>query len=348
MIEETTNQNMDFPNEEIKYQQIMEEMKQLVPYLKQEMTFCPSDNFIFTLIETVDFYSLKRFFKLKSNSDSEHESVLSKFKESLLTNISLLDSFIVIPSKDSLNFDKVKNKGNVFKSPLVYNIDGDEVNIDIENEEKILFIYNNIPDLNLFLEKNKNSEKKIICLGVNPNFFEQKKILKKNGFLNKNNFQFFFINKDKDKSKSSLELNFNNLPRVILIGANNIISEEKTIKDINNLELEKLVTNLSEDKKISNEERRKKDSNFILLENDNKRKVIKAMNIYIDEIGLKNVHFYVKSKISIDNKGITKTRCYPVFYGDTTKEGKELIDTLIKSLDGQELFHDIQNKANSI
>ena len=348
MLEEVISPNLDFPNEEVKYQQSMEEMKQLVPFLKEEMKSCPTDNFVFTLIETVDFYSLKRYFKLKSNSNILNDESLSKFKEQFLTNISSLDSFIVIPKKNSFDINTVKNKGNEFKSPLVYNIEGDEVNINLEGEENILFIYDNINDLNLFLEKNKNTGKKIICLGVNPDFFEQKKILKKNGFLNKNNFQFFFINKDKDKFKSSLELNFNNLPRVILIGANNIISEEKTIKDINNLELEKLVTNLNEDKKINNEERRKKDSNFILLENDNKRKVIKAMNIYIDEIGLKNVHFYVKSKISIDNKGITKTRCYPVFYGDTTKEGKELIDTLIKSLDGQELFHDIQNKVNSI
>ena len=238
MFEETTNQNMDFPNEEIKYQQSMEEMKQLVPYLKEEMKFCPTENLIFTLIETVDFYSLKRFFKLKSNSDSEHESVLAQFKESLLTNISLLDSFIVIPRKDSLNFDTVKNKGNIFKSPLVYNIEGDEVNIDIENEEKILFIYNNISDLNIFLEKNKNSEKKIICLGVNPNFFEQKKILKKNGYLNKNNLKFFFFNNENQNT----ELIMNNLPRLIKIEANNIISEDKSIKN-NNFEIEKIIEN---------------------------------------------------------------------------------------------------------
>ena len=343
MLEETTNQNMDFPNEEIKYQQIMEEMKQLVPYLKQEMTFCPSDNFIFTLIETVDFYSLKRFFKLKSNSDSEHESVLSKFKESLLTNISLLDSFIVIPSKDSLNFDKVKNKGNVFKSPLVYNIDGDEVNIDIENEEKILFIYNNIPDLNLFLEKNKNSEKKIICLGVNPNFFEQKKILKKTGFLNKNNFQFFFFNNENQHT----ELIMNNLPRLIKIESNNIISEDKSIKN-NNFEIEKIIENKNEGANKTNNDYRKKDSNFILLSNGHKRKIIKGINIYLNEIGLKDVHFYVKSKISIDKKGITKTRCYPIFYGDSNKEGNDLINVLIKSLEGQDLFHNIQNNVNII
>jgi len=84
------------------------------------------------------------------------------------------------------------------------------------------------------------------------------------------------------------------------------------------------------------------------LDNDNKRKVIKAINIYVNEIGLKGVHFYIKSKISIDRKGITKTRCYPIFYGDANKEGKDLIDALIRSLEGQELFHDIQNKVNII
>lgn len=343
MFEETTNQNMDFPNEEIKYQQSMEEMKQLVPYLKEEMKFCPTENLIFTLIETVDFYSLKRFFKLKSNSDSEHESVLAKFKESLLTNISLLDSFIVIPRKDSLNFDTVKNKGNVFKSPLVYNIEGDEVNIDIENEEKILFIYNNISDLNIFLEKNKNSEKKIICLGVNPNFFEQKKILKKNGYLNKNNLQFFFFNNENQNT----ELIMNNLPRLIKIEANNIISEDKSIKN-NNFEIEKIIENKKENANKKNDEYRKKDSNFILLSNEHKRKIIKGINIYLNEIGLKDVHFYVKSKISIDKKGITKTRCYPIFYGDSTKEGNDLINVLIKSLEAQDLFHDIQNNVNII
>jgi len=343
MLEETTNQNIDFPNEEIKYQQSMEEMKQLVPYLKEEMKFCPTENLIFTLIETVDFYSLKRFFKLKSNSDSEHESVLAQFKESLLTNISLLDSFIVIPRKDSLNFDTVKNKGNIFKSPLVYNIEGDEVNIDIENEEKILFIYNNISDLNLFLEKNKNSEKKIICLGVNPNFFEQKKILKKNGYLNKNNLQFFFF----DNENQNTELIMNNLPRLIKIEANNIISEDKSIKN-NNFEIEKIIENKKEDANKKNDEYRKKDSNFILLSNEHKRKIIKGINIYLNEIGLKDVHFYVKSKISIDKKGITKTRCYPIFYGDSTKEGNDLINVLIKSLEAQDLFHDIQNNVNII
>ena len=97
---------------------------------------------------------------------------------------------------------------------------------------------------------------------------------------------------------------------------------------------------------MNNEEKRKKDSNFILLENDNKRKVIKAINIYMSEIGLTEVHFYVKSKISIDKKGITKTKCYPVFYGDANKEGKDLVDVVINTLNGQELFHDIQNKIN--
>ena len=347
MLEEISSPSFDFPVAEVKYQQNMEEMKQLIPFIREEMKSCPSENFIFNLIETVDFYSLKRYFKFKSNSKNLKDPNLLKFKDSFLINISSLDSFIVIPKKNALEINVVKNKGNEFKSPLVYNIEGDEVNINLDGEEeKFLFLYENMNDLILFLEKNQNSERKIICLGMNPDFFEQKKYLKKNGFIDKNNFQFFFINLNQENNNSS-ELNFNNLPRILIIGLNNIISEDKTIKD-NNFEIEKIVSEFNEDKKLINEERRKKDSNFILLDNDNKRKVIKAINIYINELELKNVHFYVKSKISIDNKGITKTRCYPIFYGDTTKEGKELIDNLIKALDGQELFHDIQNKVNII
>ena len=343
MLEEQLNPNMDFPNEETKYQQNMEEMKQLIPFLKEELKACPNENLVFTLIETVDFYSLKRYFKLKSKSNSDNES-LSKFKDSLLNNISNLDSFIVIPHKNSPEIDAIKNKGSKFQSPNVFNIDGDEGMIDMDEEEKILFIYDNMEILNLFLEKNKNSEKKIICLGVNPQFFEQKKYLKNNGFLNKSNLQFYFINSE----NSNCTLNIKNLPRILLIGKDNIISEEKMIKDINNLEIEKILINDKDNNDMNDEEKRKKDSNFILLENDNKRKVIKAMNIYMNEIGLKDVHFYVKSKINIDKKGITKTKCHPAFYGDASKEGKELVDVLINTLNGQELFHDIQNKINVI
>ena len=47
-------------------------MKQLIPFIREEMKSCPSENFIFNLIETVDFYSLKRYFKFKSNSNMNH------------------------------------------------------------------------------------------------------------------------------------------------------------------------------------------------------------------------------------------------------------------------------------
>ena len=153
MFDESMSPNMDFPNEEVKYQQSMEEMKQLIPFLKEEMKLSPTENLVFTLIETVDFYSLKRFFKLKSNSVSENESSLAKFKESLLTNISILDSFIVIPRKTSLNFDTVKNKGNTFKSPLVYNISGDEVNYMFGCEPKLFRAKKNFEKKRIFRKK---------------------------------------------------------------------------------------------------------------------------------------------------------------------------------------------------
>ena len=51
-------------------------------------------------------------------------------------------------------------------------------------------------------------------------------------------------------------------------------------------------------------------------------------------------------KICIDKKGIKKSVCYPIFYGKTTKEGKNMVDNLITILNGQDLFYEIQCKVN--
>ena len=67
MLEEISSPSFDFPVAEVKYQQNMEEMKQLIPFIREEMKSCPSENFIFNLIETVDFYSLKRYFNSNKN-----------------------------------------------------------------------------------------------------------------------------------------------------------------------------------------------------------------------------------------------------------------------------------------
>jgi hypothetical protein len=344
-MEEEKSNSADFPSEEIKYQLIVEEMKQLIPFLKEEMKVCPTEDLVFTLIETVDFYTLKRFFRLKSNISSNNKS-LFQFKESLLANISTLDSFIAIPKKNSFALDASNNKGNQFKSPKVYNTEGDESIIDFGSGESILFLYDNASDLNLFLEKNQNMKIACFCLGVNLNFFEQKKYLKNHGYLNRNNLYFYFTEFEGNKPNFNTSLKLTNLPRALFVDSDNIIREDKYIKNIYNFNIERDLINYYENKSNKNEDQIKKDSNFVLLENENKRKIIKAMNIYLKEAGLDNVHFYVKSKISIDKKGIKKTRCYPVFYGDTNKEGKELVDNLIKELNGQELFNDFQNEVS--
>ena len=336
---------IECPVEETKYQQIVEEMKTLIPTLKEEMKACPTTDLVFTLIETVDFYTLKRFFKLKSDSSSSNNKSLSQFKETLLTNISSLDSFVVIPKKNSFALDAANNKGNQFKSPKVFNIEGDESVIDFGSGDSIVFLYDNGSDLNLFLEKNKNMSMACFCLGINVNFFEMKKNIKNNGYLNRNNVYFYFSDFDQN-NKSNTLLKMTALPRALYIDADNVIKQDKYIKNLNYFNLEQHLINNIEEKESETEEQTKIDSNFILLENENKRKIIKAMNIYIRDAGLNDVHFYVKSKISIDKKGITKTRCYPVFYGDTTKVGKELVDCLIKELNGQELFHNFQNRVN--
>ena len=113
---------INFPYEETKYRQNVEEMKQLIPFVKEEMKSCPNADMSFTIIETVDFYNLKRFFKIKTNSSVSNTKSITQFKETLLTNISNLDSFVVIPPKNSLSVDSLSGKGNQILGPKVYNI----------------------------------------------------------------------------------------------------------------------------------------------------------------------------------------------------------------------------------
>ena len=93
-MENKTSQ--EYPIKEQKYTQQLEEMKLLIDYLKEHMRPCPSDDIIFNLIEVVDYYNLKRNFKLKSKSDKNNSESINKFKESLLNDISSLETFIVI------------------------------------------------------------------------------------------------------------------------------------------------------------------------------------------------------------------------------------------------------------
>ena len=59
------------------------------------------------------------------------------------------------------------------------------------------------------------------CLGVNQNFFEQKKNLKNHGYLNRNNLYFYFTEFEKTNSNNTLKLS--NLPRALYIDADNVI-----------------------------------------------------------------------------------------------------------------------------
>lgn len=333
--------SMDFPNQETKYQQVVEEMKQLIPYLSDEMKSCPMDDLAFTLMETVDFYSLKRNFKLKSKL-SINDNTTKEFKQKFLTNLSIFDTFVVIPinNKKSIYLETKSNKGNKFRSPKVYDINGDEGLIPSIQGEVYLFLYDNISDLNLFIKKNNNNNLICFCLGINLNFFETKKWIKNTGLLEKNNFSFYFIT---SKSETDTNLKYYNLPRKVVIGPDNVILEDKNIKNLSDFDFTKKSKNNFND--INNNDINDSTS-FIVLENNNKRKIVKAINIYLKSAGLKDVHFYVKSKISIDKNGIKKSRCYPAFYGEASKSEKGMVDNLISTLNGQELFKDVQNKVN--
>lgn len=338
-------QNSELPIKEIKYSQNIEELKQIVYVLKDLMRSCPSEEVIFNLIETIDQYSLIRNFKIKTKSEMNNNEILNKFKDNLLTDISSLETFTVIPNITSFEIEQQSNKGKKLKFPKIYDINGDEMDMrNFGGKEIFIFLYDNLIDLSSFIKKNINSNVIVYCLGINLNFFETKKFIKMNDLLNIQKFNYLFTEIAIKSINSATNLKLKNLPRIALIGPDGAIHEDKCIKNINVFNLQKDLI-INKGPKEYNSEEQAKIEKFVFLDNENKRKVVKGMNIYLKKNGLSNVHFYVKSKICIDKIGIKKMRCYPVFYGEAEAKGNKMINNLINILNGQELFYEIQCKV---
>ena len=343
--------NLELPNQQTKYQQVVEEMKKLIAVILEEMKHCPTNDLVFTLFETVDFYSLKRNFKFKLKSPSKDKNSINQFKNSFLTNLSNFDSFIVIPLNNSSTPVSNSNKGQKFNSPKVFDINGDEVFLSNGSTEIILFIYDNIDDLDTFIQKNYNTRLTCFCLGINVYFFEVKKWIKNNNLLTKNNNILFYFSdlstnrSDKLNNSSLLEsdsnLKLSNLPRIVWIDSNNIIKENKSIKNILYFDIKRDLI-----RKNNRDDDDENDTNFIYLENNQKRKIVKAINVYLKQANLKGAHFYVKSKISIDKNGIRKMKCYPAFFGEATREEMCMVNNLVNYLNKQDLFKNVENKVN--
>ena len=341
---EKKGEESELPIKEMKYSQNVEEMKQIVPIIKDLMVSCPSEEVIFNLLETIDQYSLIRNFKIKTKSEMNNNEALNKFKDNILTDISSLETFTVIPTINSFEIEQQSNKGKKFKSPKIYDINGDEIDItNFGGKEIFLFLYDNIADLISFAMRNNNFNAMIVCLGINLSFFETKKLIKKNGLLYNKIFYYCFSEIPMKAISSAINLKITNLPRIAIIGADFVIHEDKCIKNVNSFNLQKDVINRG--KKEYNSEEQEKVEKFVYLDNENKRKVVKSMNIYLKNNGINNVRFYVKSKICIDKRGVKKMRCYPIFYGEAKPEAKNMIDNLINILQGQQLFYEIQCKV---
>ena len=230
-----------YPEGQVTYSQSVEEMKELIPNLINFMTPCPNEDITFNLVETLDQYGLRRNFKIKSKSTINNADELNKFKDKLMIEISTLESFTNIPTINSIEMEAQSSKGKQFKFPKIYDINGDETNI--MGKECIIFIYDNIDDLSVFLNKNKNSNSIIYCLSINMNFFETKKWIKNNGLLNNRTFYFFFSDISLKSLNSSTNLKIGSLPRIAIIGADGIVHEDKLFKNLNMFDLQRDVIN---------------------------------------------------------------------------------------------------------
>ena len=114
--------HLELPIKDVKYSQNIEEMKIVIDFLMDRMKSCPSDDIVFNLVETVEYYSLKRNFKLKTKSEKNDSDSINKFINNFITDISCLETFIVIPTINQLELETKSSKGNKFKSPKVYDI----------------------------------------------------------------------------------------------------------------------------------------------------------------------------------------------------------------------------------
>lgn len=337
-------QSSQLPIKEKIFTQSLEEMKLLIPHIKDKMSSCPKDDITFILYEKVDYYSLTRNFSLKSKTEQNNNNAINKFKDILLTDLASYESFIPIPESNSFEIQVQSNKGKQFKAPKVYDINGEEANIITSSGIILLFFYDNLTDLKIFIAGNKNTTQKISCIAINVNLFEAKRWIKNSGLLNNIKFFFYFTEISPKSLNSVTNIKINSLPRVAII-FNGLIDEDKSIKNINTFDiLRDLINNIGQTE-YSNDVQAKIDK-FVYLENEVKKNLVKSMNIYMKKNGFNDVHFYVKSKISIDKNGIKKIRCYPIFYGEANISAKSMIDNLITILNGQHLFYDIQCKVN--
>ena len=342
MEKKTESKTSVYPESRVTYSQSFEEMKDLIQNLKNYMIPCPNEDITFNLVETIDYYNFRRNFKIKSKSSLNNADELNKFKDNLMIDISTLESFTNIPTINSIEIETQSSKGKQFKSPKIYDINGDETSL--MGKKCIIFLYDNINDLSLFINRNKNSNTKIHCLSINTNFFETKKWIKNNGLLNNSVFYFCFSDISTKSLNSATNLKIGHLPRIAVIGAEGIVHEDKFVKNLNMFDLQRDIINNTGKREYNSEELTKTEK-YIYLENETKRNLVKSMNIFLRKNGLNDVHFYVKSKICIDKKGIKKIKCYPVFYGEAKEEGRNIITNLISNLCEQQLFYDIQCKV---
>lgn len=347
--EESNGPYSNFPIKAEKYQQTMEEMKKLIPFVKEEMKACPNSNIVFSLLEHVNFYSMKRSFELKSNSSYDNSNLaLKKFKDSLIANISLLDSFVAVPANSRFKIG-TKSIGNFLDSPLVFDLKGDETRLTAQTDT-IIYIYKSENDLELFMSLLRDVNIDLAFLAVDMNFFKHKKWLKAHNYFGRGD-KFYFIKLPANLDTPLLgetgrpaNLKFTKLPRAVFVNSINTIINDKPIENFYSFDIQEDL--LKEPEYPSLSEENDLNNNFILLDNAAKKKVVKAINLHIkNNIGLEEVHFYVKSKINIDRNGIIKTKCSPAFYGEAKESDINMIENFIGVLNKQGLFHNIQDKV---
>ena len=296
------------PDVEATFSKKQEDYKDLVGMLKDEMKMCPFENVVLKLKEKTSVDGIKRNLELTGQiPEKKNKDELDSFKNDFFSNVVNTNSFFDLDDCKSYKIEDTQGKGQKFESPNLYDINGDEVQIGINDVDSLIFIYDKNEDFEEFIKKcDSISNLNVICICKTPDFFGRKKYLIEQGYLNK--YPHYFLREGDDNALNKLKC-----PRIIVVNSKGVVYENKTLNNLKNVDLQDEVLNAPEQNAI--DEITNLNAWFSNGDNKTKSYFVKNINRDLEQKGLNQVNFNIDTETLFDKEGVLSTKVKPQFNG---------------------------------
>jgi hypothetical protein len=328
------------PDVEATFSKKQEDYKDLVDMLKDEMKMCPFENIILKLKEKTSVDGIKRNLELTGQiPEKKNKDELDSFKNDFFSNVVNTNSFFDLDDCKSYKIEDTQGKGQKFESPNLYDINGDETTIGINDIDSIIFIYDKNEDFEEFIKKCNSLNLNVICVCKTPDFFGRKKYLIEQGFLNQ--FPHYFLRDEEDNAFNKLKC-----PRIIVVNSKGVVYENKTLNGLKNVDLQNEVLYAPEQNEI--DEVTNLNAWFSNGDNKTKSYFVKKINRDLEQKGLNQVNFNIDSETLFDKEGVLSTKVKPQFNGICPKSKKNILENLIKNFTKDSKLEQVENKVEYI